>query len=170
MARERFGASTFHFGGRRAGGAPARRAAAAGAAAALLAWAGCATPRAPSVSPLEVRAQIDAGLGLYESGEFALAAQRFREAADAAAKIGARATSRGAVTAECAAWMRARRLDELSECTLRLEGLQRRESRADPGVNTLLALGAIAGQRPLPGFRVPQAVHPIVRAAALEER
>jgi len=35
-------------------------------------------------------------------------------------------------------------------------------------VNTLLAMGALAGDRPIPPFRVPSAVHPILRAAAKE--
>ena len=49
-----------------------------------------------------------------------------------------------------------------------LETLHRKEHRADPGLNTLLAMGAVAGGRPIPPFRVPAAVHPMVRAAAKE--
>jgi hypothetical protein len=76
---------------------------------------------------------------------------------------------RKATTAECTAWLRARRLEDLDACAMRLEALQRRERRSDPGLNTLLAIGAIAGDRPLPPFRVPTAVHPIVRASARGE-
>ncbi len=75
---------------------------------------------------------------------------------------------RRAMTGECTSWLRARRLGELAECTERLEALQRRQRRSDPGLNTLLAIGAIAGGRPLPPFKVPNAVHPIVRASAME--
>ena len=75
---------------------------------------------------------------------------------------------RKTTTAECAAWLRARQLSELDSCGRRLEALHRRERRSDPGLNTLIAMGAVAGQRPLPPFRVPSAVHPIVRAAAQE--
>ena len=75
---------------------------------------------------------------------------------------------RRATQAECTSWLRARRLSDFSECTSRLETLHRREHRADPGLNTLLAMGAVAGGRPIPPFRVPAAVHPIVRAAAKE--
>ena len=75
---------------------------------------------------------------------------------------------RKTTTAECAAWLRARRLGELAGCTERLEALQRKGRRSDPGLNTLLAMGAVAGGRPLPPFRVPSAVHPILRASAKE--
>lgn len=162
-------------GGRRPREAAQRRrgAAAVFAAAALSALTACTTlgngrPGPSLASSTELRAGIDAGLTLYESGEFVMAARRFRDAAMTAHALGDRATERNSVTAECVAWMRARRLGELSECTTRLESLQRRQQRTDPGVNTLMAVGAIVGDRPVPPFKIPNAVNPIVRAAAKE--
>jgi hypothetical protein len=115
-----------------------------------------------------VRENVESGLNLYDAGDYVLAAQRFRDAADGAQRCGDLSMERKATTGECTAWLLARRLDQLSECTLRLEGLHRKERRSDPGLNTLLAMGAVAGGRPIPPFRVPSAVHPIVRAAAQE--
>jgi hypothetical protein len=113
---------------------------------------------------------VAAGLDLYEAGEFTLAAERFHAAAGQARSARARTLEKKARTAECTAWLRARSLSDLAECTAQLERLQRRERRSEPGVNTLLALGAIAGQRPLPRLRVPNAVQPLVQAAAVESR
>jgi len=146
-----------------------RGAAAVGAAAALVSLTACHTP--PPVAPnpeeaREVRENVRSGLALYESHDFVLAAHRFNAAAAGARNCGDLAMERRATTGECTAWLRARRLDDLSGCTQRLEALHRRERRSDPGLNTLLAMGAVAGHRPLPPFRIPNAVHPIVRKAA----
>ena len=152
------------------------RAAAIGGAAALALSLGCQTawksaPRtATDAAIAEVRGTVETGLNLYESGEFVLAAQRFANAADGAEAIGAREILRRAVAAECTSWLRARKLEELSACTARLEDLQRRHPRADPGVNTLIALGAITGQRPLPPLRIPDSVKPLIRATVRESR
>lgn len=145
-------------------------AATAAAVAALVSLA-CQSPPPRAPDPAEarrVKENVRSGLVLYESGDYVLAAQRFREAGDGARGCGDLTLERQATTAECTSWLRARRLRDVSECTLRLEGLHRRERRADPGLNTLLAMGAVAGGRPIPPFRVPTAVHPIVRAAAKE--
>ena len=96
------------------------------------------------------------------------AGHRFHAAAGGAERCGSLSMERRATQAECTSWLRARRLSEFSECTARLETLHRKERRADPGLNTLLAMGAVAGGRPIPPFRVPAAVHPMVRAAAKE--
>ena len=152
------------------------RAAAIGGAAVLVLSLGCLTayhrprgiPTAAAVSRL--RGTVETGLSLYESGEFVLAARRFAEAAGSAEAIGAREILRRSTAAECTSWLRARKLEELSECTTRLEGLQRRHPRADPGVNTLIALGAITGQRPLPPLRLPDSVQPLIRATVKESR
>ena len=45
-----------------------------------------------------------------------------------------------------------------------------KRQEADPGVNTLIALGAIAGQRPVPPLRIPRDVQPLLRAASREGR
>ena len=158
-------------GGWNASVAPMRGAVVAVAAAALLLLSACVhqgTATRPTVTAQAVQSDIDAGLDLYASGEFSMSAQRFRLAADGAVSLGDHATQRNAVVAECMAWLRERRLQELSQCTLRLERLQRRQRRTDPGVNTLMAVGAIAGNRAIPPFKLPSAVHPIVRAAAKE--
>jgi hypothetical protein len=113
-------------------------------------------------------ADIRSGLELYGARDFALAAERFAEAAGGARNCGDLPMERKTTTAECTAWLRARRLAEFSECSARLEKLARRERRVDPGLNTLLSFGAIAGRRPLPPFRIPGAVQPIVAASARE--
>ena len=149
-----------------------RRAAIVAAIAALTLSLACQTPPPAKAddgaAAAEVRANIDSGLALYEAGDFTLAARRFREAASGARECGVLPMERKATTAECTSWLQARKLDQLSSCTERLEALHRRERRSDPGLNTLLAMGAMAGDRPLPPFRVPSAVHPILRAAAKE--
>ena len=158
-------------GGRRTGGATLRRhgVAIAAAVATLAPLAACQTPAPPDPERAQrVRASVDAGLNLYEAGDYVLAARRFQEAAQGARQGGDLPMERKTTTAECAAWLRARRLGELSACSERLEALQRKGRRSDPGLNTLLAMGAVAGGRPLPPFRVPSAVHPIVRASAEE--
>lgn len=158
-------------GGKKRGGARLRwrRAAAASAVAALMPLVACQTTPAPAPDPeaaRQVMENVRSGLTLYESRDFVLAAHRFNEAAAGARNCQDLSMERRTTTAECTSWLRARRLPELASCTERLEALHRRERRSDPGLNTLLAMGAIAGHRPLPPFRVPSAVHPIVRKAA----
>jgi hypothetical protein len=141
----------------------------AAAVATLASLVACQTPAPPDPERAQrVRASVDAGLNLYEAGDYVLAARRFQEAAQGARSGDDLPMERKATTAECAAWLRARRLGELSACSERLEVLQRKGRRSDPGLNTLLAMGAVAGGRPLPPFRVPSAVHPIMRASAKE--
>jgi hypothetical protein len=138
----------------------------------LFAGTGCETtaptPVRTSSAAAQARANLRAGLDLYESGEFSLAAQRFKTGAVEAHAARDRVLEKKAVTAECTSWLRGRRLAELAECTNRLELLQRTERRSDPGVNTLIAFGAIAGQRPLPELRIPNEVQALVRQAAAE--
>ncbi len=161
-------------GGRKLGGAVLRRrrvAVALAIATLVPVLAACQTPATPPPDPNEarrVRADIDGGLDLYDAGDFVLAANRFHAAAEGAERCGSLSMERRATQAECASWLRARRLADFSQCTGRLETLHRKERRADPGLNTLLAMGAVAGGRPIPPFRVPAAVHPMVRAAAKE--
>jgi hypothetical protein len=167
-------------GGRKPGGALLRRhgAATVAAVAALIAAVGAIaactavpTPmRGPGASAARARANVTAGLDLYESGEFVLAARRFHAASTQARAAGVRALEKKSVVGECTAWLRARRMGELAECTARLERLQRRERRSEPGVNTLIALGAIAGQRPAPALRIPNTVQPLFRQAAKESQ
>lgn len=166
------------FGGKSADGAAdgRRRAAAAFAAAALFAVFGgalgceaqhAATPRGPS-NAAAARSNLASGLGMYESADYTLAARRFEMAARQARAAGDRGLEKQAVTAECTAWLRARELSELADCTTHLEYLQRHSNSSDPGVNTLIAMGAIAGNRPLPPFRVPTSIQPLLRQAAQE--
>ena len=140
--------------------------AAALAAATLSACAGAPPPTSDATHALE-RA-ISAGLELYEAREFAVAAERFHEAARTAHGLGDADTEKQALAAECTAWLRARQLGEFAACTDRLGALHRHARRPDPGLGTLLAMGAIAGQRPAPPFRVPAEVAPILDAAGRE--
>jgi hypothetical protein len=166
------------FGGRSADGAAnrRRRVAAVLAAATLLGGfggaRGGATPAAvPHRGPSNLAAaksNLASGLGLYESADYTMAARRFEEAAQRARAGGDRALEKQAVTAECTAWLRARELSEFTDCTTHLEYLQRHSRSSDPGVNTLIAMGAIAGDRPLPPFRLPSAIQPLMQQAAQE--
>lgn len=112
---------------------------------------------------------VRAGLDLYDAAEYELAALRFEDAAVEGAGLRDRDAEKRAVIAECTAWLRGRRLPELAECTERLEVLHRRSDHAEPGLGALLALGAIAGGRPLPSFRIDPAVQPLIRASHEEE-
>ncbi len=142
-----------------------RIAVAALAASASLAVA-CETP--PPYTPDVAQAQrtLVEGVGLYDQGEFVLAATRFSDAAYSLRSAGHRERAREATAAECAAWLRARRLRELDECSARLSALVRRSRQSDPGINTLIALGAVAGDRPIPPYRVPPRVQRLLRATA----
>lgn len=138
------------------------------AAACLLAACAGAERRAESreLSARGLRAELEAGLDLYRAGELVPAALRFREAGEIAGALRAEETLRRATAAECLAWLRARGVAELSECSLRLERLQQRTRHPDPALNTLVALGAVAGGRPLPALRVPGPVRPLIEALA----
>jgi hypothetical protein len=157
-------------GGGIRGARPRRhRAATAAAVAALTALAACeSTPPAPERADLArgVMREIRAGLDLYAAGDFALAAPRFHSASLGARGCRDVAMERRATAAECAAWLLARSLPELSECGARLEDVLRRERRSDAAASTLVALGAIAGGRALPALRIPPDVQPLLRAAA----
>ena len=134
----------------------------------VLVLASCATVRDPDASRA-ARRSAEAAIDLYEAGEFVLAAERFAQAARRASSAREESLERKSVTGECLAWLHARRLPELAGCTRRLEALQRRARRPDPAVNTLVALGAVAGRRALPPLRIPPSVRPLVQAAAREE-
>lgn len=132
----------------------------------------CATPPAPAYqrSQLaalhELQSDIDAALELYESGEFTVAARHFEAASVTAHSLRAARREKDALASACMSWLRARRLRELGDCTERLETLQRMHPRSEPGVNTLIALGAIAAGRPLPSLMIPRNVRPLVQASA----
>ena len=128
----------------------------------------CQTP-GPTSGPVDssrARVLLGEGLELYDAGEFTRAAMRFHEAAEGLRAAGQRERARDAVAAECASWLRARQLRQLDDCTKHLASVVRRSRKSDPGVNTLIALGAVAGERPLPPYRLPSRVQPLIRAAA----
>jgi hypothetical protein len=125
----------------------------------------CATVPDPGASRA-ARSSAEAALDLYDAGEYTLAAERFADAAERAAAAREDTLERKSVAGECLAWLHARRLPELAECSKRLEKLQRRARRPDPALNTLVALGAVAGDRALPPLRIPTSVRPLVQAAA----
>ncbi len=131
------------------------------------ALAACATPR-DAHTQHAARAALGSGLDLYEAGEYVLAAERFTLAERRAAAASARELQRKALVGACLSWLHAERLQALAACSERLERAQRRARRPEPGVNTLIALGAVAGGRPLPALRIPSSVRPLVRAAAGE--
>jgi hypothetical protein len=113
---------------------------------------------------------VASGFDLYDGGEYVLAARRFHSAVDLAVVLDDEESRRRATAGECVCWLRARKLAELAECSQRLEAVQSRQRRPDPGVNTLIALGSIAGGHPLPTLRLPVAVAPVIRASAGGER
>ncbi len=137
-------------------------------ASATLSLVACVTVQDPAASRA-ARSSAEAALDLYEAGEYTLAAERFAHASKRAASAREDALERKSVTGECLAWLHARRLPELAECSKRLEKLQRRARRPDPALNTLVALGAVAGDRALPALRIPTSVRPLVQAVAREE-
>jgi len=134
----------------------------------------CAAPKPPPGDESARRAQLqlalETGEELYRSGEYVRAGERFRAAGDLANVLGQPTTARSATAAECTAWLLARCLPELGDCTQRLEWFVRRERSSDPGVNTLLALGAVAGRRSLPSHQMPSAVQELLRATAAEAK
>jgi hypothetical protein len=136
---------------------------------ATLSLLGCATLQDPDASRA-ARSSAEAALDLYEAGEYTLAAERFAQASRRAAAAGEATLQRNSVAGECLAWLHARRLPELAECSKRLERLQRGDRRPDPALNTLVALGAVAGDRALPDLRIPTSVRPLVQAAARGDR
>jgi hypothetical protein len=171
----RAGESTFRIrsGGGGSRGATLRRPRAA-TAAAVAAPTALACETAPRHSPAQARAErarevmqeIRAGLDLHAARDFALAAPRFHAASQGARECRDVPMERRAIAAECAAWLLARSLPELAECSARLEDVLRRERRSDAAASALVALGAIAGERALPALRIPPDVQPLVRAAA----
>ena len=138
-------------------------------AGATLSLFACATVQDPGASRA-ARSSAEAALDLYEAGEYTLAAERFAHASRRAASAREDTLERKSVAGECLAWLHARRLPELAECSKRLEKLQRRARRPDPALNTLVALGAVAGDRALPALRIPASVRPLVQAAARGDR
>jgi hypothetical protein len=129
----------------------------------------CSHPAPQSPASVEqMERSIAAGLDLYEAREFAVAAERFHDAAREAFALRDEPSEKAALSAECTSWLRAGRMAELSACTERLAKRHRRSRAPDPGVGTLLALGAIAGERPEPPFRVPSQVAPLIRSARHE--
>ncbi len=156
-------------------GAPGRpaRAAAGGAAAplcllAVLGAAGCVSTAPPprGVPSGFVESEAEAGARLYRIGDYTLAARRFRAAADEAERCGEPLVESELRTGECTAWLRGGEPDAFRHCTARLEALHREIGRSEPGVNTLLALGAIARGERLPPFRLPASVRPLLISTA----
>ncbi len=145
-----------------------RGVAVAGAAAALFACATGAPPAPSEGSALRLEQAVAAGLDLYEAREFAVAAERFQDAAREAKALRDTETLKTAVTAECASWLRAVHMPEFAICTERLAKLHRHSRRPDPGLGVLLAMGAIAGDRSTPPYRIPAEVAPLIRAARHE--
>jgi len=140
-------------------------AAIAAAAAGLLACVPAARtgPQPEAGRHAEIQTALRDGVRLYESREYVLAAGRFETAARLAERGGEGRLAARAAAAECTSWLLAHRLGELDACSARLDGLQRRIHRTHPGANALIALGAVAGGRPLPGVNVPRPVRAVVQ-------
>ena len=139
------------------------------AVALLSSLAGCAATAPEILAERAARSEsllsaIQGGLNLYAAGEFRHAAQRFRQASAEAIRIGTRRLEREVLAAECMTWMQARALSEFAQCANRLNRQRDREV-VDPGVNTLIALGCIAGGTSPSSLPVPRSVLPIIRAA-----
>ena len=145
-----------------------QRVAVAGVAATLFACA-APPPRSTSGSALRFDRAIEAGLQLYEAREYAIAAERFQEASHEARALRDRDSEKNALTASCTSWLLAKRMESFSACSEDLTQLHHKARKPDPGLGTLLAMGAIAGDRPTPPFRIPNEVAGLLRAAADEE-
>jgi hypothetical protein len=126
-------------------------------------------PRTTPGSALRYDRAIDAGLQLYEAREYAIAAERFREASLEARALRDRDSEKDALTASCTSWLLAQRMEAFAACSDDLTQLHHKARKPDPGLGTLLAMGAIAGDRPTPPFRIPNEVAGLLRAAADEE-
>ncbi len=135
------------------------------AAAALFACTSLHGPP-PEGARAEFARRMGAGHRLYTEAEYALAGRRFSEAAEYAHVHRQTDAEKRATVAECVCWLRSRAVSEFDECTIRLDVLHQRANRSERGIGTLLALGAIAGDRPPPPFRVPEDVSPVLRKAA----
>jgi len=107
---------------------------------------------------------------LYRSHEYVRAADSFARAADLARELRLGEFARDLRAAECTSWLKARRLSEFAACGELLEAQTRAVPGSNPGVNTVAALGAVAGGRPLPPLRLPGPVQEAVRAAAQETK
>ena len=159
------------------GSAAERHRAAAARAAALclllLGGFGCAAPPPPTPAPEprldgEAYRAARAALDLYAAREYALSARRFGVALRLAEDAGDDRLAREVLVGSCMSWLEVRQPEPLAACTARLAEVRRQETRRDPGLNTLIALGSIAGSRPLPPFAHPDGVRPVLRAAAGE--
>lgn len=134
---------------------------------ALLFAAGCASPPPPSPARAGyVEAEAEAGARLYQIGDYGLAARRFRAAADEAERCGQPVLESRVRIAECTAWLRGGDVNSFRHCTARLEVLHGELGHSEPGVNTLLALGAIARGEALPPFRLPPSVRRLLQSTA----
>jgi len=120
----------------------------------------------PVGAQAEFARRMGAGHRLYQESEYALAGRRFGEAAVYAHVHRQMDAEKRATVAECVCWLRSRAVSELDECTRRLDVMHQRAKRSERGIGTLLALGAIAGERPPPPFRIPEDVSPVLRKAA----
>ena len=140
----------------------------AAVACATAALVGCTSLQgpAPEGARAEFARRMGAGHRLYQEGEYALAGRRFQEAADYAHGHRQTEPEKRATVAECVSWLRSRTISEFDECTQRLDALHQRARRSERGIGTLLAMGAIAGHRSPPAFRVPDDVVPVLRKAA----
>ena len=134
-----------------------------------LALGACASAPPPSGEAAAERS-LQIGLGLYDAGEYARAGERFRESSTLFRAARARERWRDATAAECTAWLRARYLQQLDDCSQRLGALLRRDRRSDPGANTLVALGAVAGGRAVAANRIPREIAPILRTMVAEAK
>jgi hypothetical protein len=134
-----------------------------------LALTACASPP-PESGPAAAERTLQIGLGLYDSGEYARAAERFRESGNLFRAARFRERWRDATAAECTAWLRAQYLRQLDDCSQRLGALLRRDRRSDPGANTLVALGAVAGGRAVNANRIPREIAPILRTMVAEAK
>ncbi len=158
--------------GRVPGMGPVRALARAGLVALLLLGTACAGARGPVPEP--DRSALDSELRsaqqLYESGNFSLAARRFESVARGADRIGDRELRIRATAAACWSWIADRDRDAVVRCTERLSVYEARQKRPDPRISTLLAMGAIAADQPLPRRALPNSVRPVLETASEAKR
>lgn len=133
----------------------------------LLLATGCSTTSATrGALRIALDQELQTGVARYEAGDFEGAAEAFERAELRARTLRLTPLACEAHVSQCTSWLRAREPGELATCTQRFESFEGRKCARDPDVQTLIAMGAIAGGQPMPELRLPDEVERILWDAA----